>query len=331
MTELSTHKAEVVEVKLEPHPNADSLSIVRVHGGYPCVVRTEDWQDGQLGAYIPPDSVVDVTRPEFAFLGGGTKTKHHVRARKIRGVVSFGLLMPVPPGVSCVGGNVADYYGVEHYEQELASACTGGEAEHPPGILSRLPKYDIDSLRRYPNVLEDREPVLITEKIHGANSRFAWAEGRMWCGSRSEWKRYDPNNTWWKALKATPTLEEFCQKHEGVIVYGEVYGSVQALRYGCKRGEVKFAGFDILRRDRTWTPAMACRTIFCMNEIPQVPMLASINYAFERVCSYADGPSMLAANMREGCVVKPLHERWHDKIGRVQLKVVSGEYLEATT
>ena len=36
----STHRVEIVPVNLEPHPNADTLSIVRVFDGYTCVVRT---------------------------------------------------------------------------------------------------------------------------------------------------------------------------------------------------------------------------------------------------------------------------------------------------
>jgi len=46
---LSTHRVEVVPVSLEKHPNADALSVVRVFG-YSVCVRTEDWQEGQLGA-----------------------------------------------------------------------------------------------------------------------------------------------------------------------------------------------------------------------------------------------------------------------------------------
>ncbi|MBM4258012.1 MAG: hypothetical protein FJ147_19230 [Deltaproteobacteria bacterium] len=71
----STHRVEVVPVQLEAHPNADSLSIVRIFDGYTCCVRTADWQDGQLAAYIPPDSVVDSTRPECAFLAGHERIK----------------------------------------------------------------------------------------------------------------------------------------------------------------------------------------------------------------------------------------------------------------
>jgi hypothetical protein len=49
----STHRVEIVPVNLEPHPNADTLSIVRVFDGYTCVVRTADWEGVPFAAYIP--------------------------------------------------------------------------------------------------------------------------------------------------------------------------------------------------------------------------------------------------------------------------------------
>lgn len=63
----STHKAEVVPVVLEKHPNADSLSIVKVFG-YTVVVNTKQWEGHTKAVYIVPDSLVDASRTEFSFL-----------------------------------------------------------------------------------------------------------------------------------------------------------------------------------------------------------------------------------------------------------------------
>ena len=43
----------------------------------------------------------------------------------------------------------------------------------------------------------------------------------------------------------------------------------------------------------------------------------------------SNGPSLVpgADHNREGCVIKPMKERIHDKIGRVILKCVGTEYL----
>lgn len=324
----STHKVEVVPVSLRIHNNADSLSIVDVFG-YTVVVRTADWEGIHLGAYFPPDSVVDVSRPEFAFLASGTKTKHRICAKKLRGVQSFGLLLPAPDGAKA-GDDLAEYYGVEHYEPEMKGVCSGGEMEPPPSHLAHLSKFDIDALRRYSEVFRPGEMVLVTEKIHGANSRFCYWEGRMWAGSRTEWKKPDVNNLWWKVLAATPSLERFCRENPGWVVYGETYGQVQSLKYGTGPGEVRFAAFDLWKPEGGWLDAGGVRNKLAGTGVPQVPFLYFGRFDFQWICDLAEGPSAVlgADHVREGCVVKPLEERWDDRIGRVCLKVVGAGYLE---
>jgi len=96
----STHVCEVIEVNLEKHPDADSLSTCSIFGGgYTCIMRTEDWKDIKRAIYVVPDSLVDTTRPEFSFLAGekrlyeveGRKVYARIKAKKLRGIVSFGL------------------------------------------------------------------------------------------------------------------------------------------------------------------------------------------------------------------------------------------------
>ncbi len=80
----STHKVEVVPVVLEKHPNADNLSIIRVHG-FTVVGNTEAWKNVTKAAYIPSDSLVKVARPEFSFLASQAKDGlYRVKAKKLR-------------------------------------------------------------------------------------------------------------------------------------------------------------------------------------------------------------------------------------------------------
>ena len=326
--ENSTHKVEIVPVSLRQHDNADSLSVVDIFG-YTAIVRTADWQGISLGAYLPPDSVVDVTRPEFTFLGGGTKTHARIKAKRLRGVQSFGLLIPAPVG-SQIGDDVAELLGVTHYEPELSSACSGGEAEAAPSHLSHLPKFDVDALRRYHHLFLSGEEVLVTEKIHGANARYCYLDGRMWCGSRTEWKREDEKNMWWRALRATPMLRAWCESNPGYVVYGEVYGDVQSFKYGMSGGRCQFAAFDLRLPSGRWANAMDARAELGVGFVPQVPVLYQGPFDFDAICRLAEGPSHMsgANHIREGCVVKPLQERWDEHIGRVCLKVVGAGYLE---
>lgn len=317
---LSTHRVEVVPVRLEEHPNADSLSIVRVFG-YTVCVRTADWVGVDLGAYVPPDSIVPDTEL-FSFLG----EHRRVKVKRLRGVVSQGLLVPAPEG-SSVGDDVAEVLGVTHYEPP-EPLSTGGEDAKPPRGFH--PVYDVESFRRYgAMVFHPGEHVIVTEKIHGANARYCFYDGKMNAGSRTRWKRYAKDNIWWKALGATPEIEAFCRDYPGVTVYGEVYGQVQDLRYGTGPGEVRLAVFDLLDERGNWFAPKPARMIG--KRLPWVPSVAE-RVPFDRrtIEEMAEGPSLVpgASHVREGVVVKPLVERWDDEVGRVCLKIVGNGYLE---
>ena len=63
----ATHRAIVVPIIIEPHPNADKLGIVKVDEHIVCVNK-EMWAGKDRGGYIPPQKMVGTQRPEFSFL-----------------------------------------------------------------------------------------------------------------------------------------------------------------------------------------------------------------------------------------------------------------------
>ena len=168
----------------------------------------------------------------------------------------------------------------------------------------------------------------MTEKIHGANSRYCFMDGRMWCGSRNQWKAPSDSCIWWKALANHPEIEAFCRSNEGCVLYGEVYGDVQELSYGVN-GDVRFMAFDVLdRTGKFWGPDLLREQAEQFN-VPLVPLLAVMPYDFDTICRMAEGASTVhgANHVREGCVVRPYFERFHQAVGRVVLKVVGAGYL----
>lgn len=319
---LSTFTVEVVPIKLEPHPNADTLSIVKVYG-YNVIVKTDGWRDGQLAAYVPPDSLVDTSREEFAFLGDHPR----VTVRRFRGVYSEGLLVPAPEGTQA-GDDVAEHLGVTHYEPPLPGE-SGDDAERPPAGFR--PAYDVESWRRYPHLLVPGEAVTVSEKVHGANGRWCWQDGRFWCGSKREWKKEHARNLWWRVLREHEALRTFLERYPGFTVYGEVYGSVQELKYGTRFGELRFAIFDLwdMAGAEFVNAALAENTVI-EHGLPWVPVIYRGPYDAAEIAALADGPSLIpgANHVREGIVVRPAVERIDPDAGRVQLKIVSNAYLE---
>lgn len=318
MFEVAEHTCDVVRIKLEPHPNADSLSLVMV-GDFQCVVRTLDWSDDDLAVYIPPDSVVPKSK-EFAFLEDHLR----VKARRLRGEWSVGLLIPAPVGAE-LGEDYMERLGVIHYEPKIhGHFTTGGDNVTPPRGF--LPNYDVLNFRKYSGVFVDGEEVIATEKIHGANARFSCVDDVMFCGSRKFWKQKNETNLWWKALSQNPALEAWLRHHQEYAVYGEVFGQVQNLKYGASNQRIFFAAFDILKKDK-WLDYDEAREIG--SPLTWVPTIYRGPFDKDKIIDLAEGDSQWegADHYLEGVVVKPTHERTDRKIGRVQLKVVGNRYL----
>lgn len=306
---------------IEKHPNADTLGIVTVHDGYPVCVRLDDWKPGDLAAYLPVDSVVDKSRPEFAWL-----EKPRIKAKRLRGVFSMGLLVPAPAGAQ-EGDDVTEALGVTHWDPEAERGNGPKNAgEDEPGPVGWVfPVYtDIEPLRRHKHVLEPGEPVVVTEKIHGANARFAHDGERLWVGSRGRIKRHDDGNTWWQ-IADRMGLAERLSYFPRLVFFGEVFGKVQDLHYGIAGVALRiFDVFDgdagrYLDHDAAQEAAERCG-------LPWVPMLYRGPWAPERVAEWAEGQSTIADHVREGFVVKPIKERV-SHMGRVILKMHGEGYL----
>lgn len=183
------------------HPNADSLSVTTVLGN-PVVIRTEDYKPGDLAVYVPVDAMVPTARPEFAFLNKG-RERHRVRAARLRGIFSMGLLVkPWPQTLfpAKLSSNVQQILDIEKYVPLEERKHLQGEVRKKSMIAQRLarkspkmPVYGRDPMRRYEHVLPVGTEVSITEKLHGMNARYCFSKGRLWTGSHRTIKGYSRN------------------------------------------------------------------------------------------------------------------------------------------
>jgi len=325
----STHRVDVVRLCPEKHPNADALVIQRVFG-YQVCLRASDWEGIELGAYIQPDSVVDTSRPEFSWLKGpnfrpaveGNDRLHKVCAMRLRGVISYGLMVEAPAGAK-EGDDVSDILGVTRYQPTILCA----HAVEPPDCYHK--DYDLEAFARYAHsVFKQDEPVLCFEKLDGCNSRYVYKD-RMHVGSRTIW--FNPEakeSSWWKILEKYPKLQQLCLENPGVVPYGEIIGYVEGhstkRRYGLPAGEIDYYMFDVLKGTEflKWSEAEALAKKY---EIKRVPLVAELPFDFEKIMALADGASLIpgAKHAREGIVVRPVIER-QELAGRAVLKIVSG-------
>lgn len=322
---MSQREALVYEINLSKHPNADSLSLAIIDG-WQCVLRTDDWKDKKLGIFIPPDTIVDTSKPEFSFLASkGQKVK--IRGVKLRGESSIGLLIPAPEDAK-IGDNYYEALGLEHYEPEL-SYSINSDFESAPTIYKNLQKYDLENLRssKIRRAFIDGEIVAVTHKLNGSNCSFTFTENKMWAKSRSGFRKESDGNIFWECLKNTPSTIEFCKSHPDMMIIGECIGNVKNFKYDTN-GAVSFRCFDIMRSDKTYLDyndwLLTCKVF----DIPTVPIIDTIEFNFEKLLELAESSCPLGNKINEGIVVKTLKERYDQKIGRVIGKIVSNQYLE---
>ena len=220
-------------------------------------------------------------------------------------------------------------------------------------INEQFPEYTkITNHKHNKNTIVEGQEVVITEKIHGTNVRisrvctekfkFPWYK-RLWnkfvgrpkgyftVGSHHVIKWYD-DAIYHRAAKQYG-LDKLGDEWNGYIFYGEIYGKkIQHLSYGVPPGELRLAIFDIMYKNE-WGQAHYlpwCEVVdICKNlNLPTVPELYIGPWKSDLV-KLADGKSTIpgAKHHREGFVVKPTHETWNPKVGRLILKRISDQYL----
>lgn len=325
---MSEFEVQVVKLgKIGRHPSADTLSITQVKGRYPVILKTGDFAPDDLAVHIPPDAIVDTSRPEFEWLADRAKNgRYRVRFAKIRGVPSYGFLVPLPAGVDWAPGRIVQSeFAIEKYEPgpcyQLGGEIAGDHYSHPAAGV--IPQYDVKALRKFEHLFVPGEHVIATEKIHGSNGRWGRVDGELLCGSRT---RFRQNSVW----------NEMAQKYglnrlpDGIVIYGEVYGpGIQDLTYDVPNDERRVVFFDIYdARTGAWYKPFRFYEFCAQYGLPSAPIVYEGPFDTEELYALAEGTTILGngVHVREGIVVRPVEERWDADAGRVFLKLVGEGY-----
>lgn len=336
---MTEFHVEVVRIgSIEKHPNADTLSLTSIHGGYPVCFKTGEFNEGDLAVYLPVDSVAP-SKPEWEFLGEGLRN-HRIRAKKLRGIFSMGMLTKAPEGVP-EGTDVAEFLGFTRYEEVVAGqtfsgAKTSDGLQVPaPSLISMPGMYDIEGFRKYGQTMfGDDELVVVSEKIHGQNFRAVSVDGVLHVGSRTRWLSTDPDTNTWARVAKRYELAGKLGMAADLVFFGESYGNNADMRYGvepAKTGDA-LAIFDIWNSNfGRWLDHYETVDVCKALGLPMAPRLASGPFGSLKgdLLAMAEGPTTIggAKHVREGWVIKPVVERRDNRIGRIILKLHGEGYL----
>lgn len=365
---MATFEAKVVRLTIEDHPNADVLELARV-GDYLSIVPIGKFKTGDLGVYIPEQAVL----PEWLIteLGLGGKlagnAKNRVKAIKLRKILSQGLIYPVWvdgfAGNNYVSGeevcdrqfvnegdDVTEFLGITKYEPPIPTHMSGEVSN----LFGYTVGYDVENIKRFPDVFNAGEEVAITEKLHGTWCCFGFhpevgvvvtSKGLSGKGLAFKFNEANERNLYVKAYENTRDSEGLSvmdrwllanyfdtDKVEPIYILGEIFGQgVQDLTYGLTKPQ--FRGFDVY----IGTPGSGRYLnfedkfeLFTYLGIDMVPVLYVGPFCQAVVDDFTNGKETISgseANIREGIVIIPTLERREDELGRVMLKSVSDAYL----
>lgn len=362
MSSLIVDVCTVEEIAV--HPNADLLERVRVKNWW-CVASKGHYKVGDKAVYVPPNSILPealaerwgITKycvPLGRDISGNQPPGLRVKAGRFRGIVSFGTIQDPDNMEWPIGLDVREIYGITKYEPPLKAQ--DGDAASP--IHAFHAYTDIEALGNFPNVFMEDEVVIVTEKIHGTNSRvglvyhadpeiegFAWMKMAGSHGTRrKEFNEKGARSKYWfpfaetENCPMTQMMKLIVQEEKAqssVIVFGEIFGvGIQDLQYG--QSGLSHRVFDIAV-DGNYLDYWKAFSYLKQFEIECVPLLYHGPYSLAKMDELVDGPTTICDTQkikekfkgREGIVIKPLKERFDPILGgRAILKYVSADYHE---
>ena len=364
---MSSLIVEVCAVEeIAQHPNADRIERVRVKNWW-CVATKGYYKVGDKAVYVPPDSIISeelgqrwgiakYCSPLAKDISGERPPGLRVRASRFRGVSSFGTIQDPDDKTWPVGLDVCEHYGITKYEPPVKDS----DGDTAPPVAAFHAYTDIENLGNFPGIFQDGEEVVVTEKLHGTNSRVGWvyhqhleSGGFIWqrmAGShgnrRKEFNDKGIRSMYWMPFAVSdadcPVMTLLLQVGEiekaksAIICFGEIFGAgVQDMQYGQKGKSFRIFDISVDGNYLDWKKLKGY--VEADSALQLVPILYQGPFSMNKMNELVDGPTTVCKaedikepfKGREGIVIKPVKERFDPILGgRTILKYVSVDYHE---
>lgn len=179
---MSTFEIKAYKVKVEDHPNADKLDIVKLESQeYVCIAQKGLYQNGDIALYIPTNAIVPehILKPGFwdetkqkGILAGSLGNR--VKPKRLRGIFSEGILIrPITierdrthyyvrneeTNVNWILDfemDYAEFLGIKKYEPSVPQNM---RVKSIGEFLDLTINYDFDSIKKDPNMFYGYEIV----------------------------------------------------------------------------------------------------------------------------------------------------------------------------
>lgn len=324
-----------------PIENADAIEIAKVMG-WDVVVKKNEFKTGDLGVFFEIDSFLpEIERYEFMrdssfknnpLVGRGFL----VKTRKLRGVFSQGLLLPLDkfPEIDFtgmeIGTDLTKELNVKEFEATEGTDIFGNTIERFHPIIQKTDELRLQSAGYLGEALKGH-PYYISEKIEGTSGTLSSENGNIRIFTRNNEIKDEKKSLLWNLVRNKGIIDVL-KNCEDIFLQFEIYGpkimgnklKVDKLDFrffnlgNPKTGEYyDFADWDeILERTKL------------KNVVQSVKILEkgdNFQYSLDELQEISNG-NYDNAGQREGIVIRPQREM---KVNgeRLSFKVLNNKYL----
>lgn len=344
----------VIDEILE-HDNADSLELAII-GGWQCVVRKNQFKEGDIALYHEIDSMLPLDHPFYSFLSGRNEREvdgvsySRIKTMKLRGEISQGLLTEYPPELLMVSfpseresrenavdalNNIIDFDKINRiikYEPKPKANLSGHAKGNFPDFIPKTdqPRYQ-NIKRQYESARQKGLVFEVSYKLDGS-SFTAYvnydSEGKIYtgvCSRNLELKKDQEGNMFvdlFNELDLDRKLTEYCETGKPIAIQGEMVGpGIQSNFEGLDKVKLYvYNVFDIVGKKYLYPhQARLLVTKLGLDYVPVKHTFAELP-PYEELQDLATGPSGLNGKFREGLVFK-------EEDGDFTFKVISNDYL----
>ena len=340
--------------KLEDIENADNIEMATVLGWH-CVVRKGEFKVGDKVVYLEIDSIPPADNPDFDFLKNSKGKIKPIKTRKIRGVFSQGLVMPLSilhyDGNVDVGTDVTEILGVKKKEDEIIEFYKASGTFRKDTFPCFIPKTDetrVQVLQKQLNVAQGKLFVA-TEKVDGTSFTAFIRDGKFGICSRNMEVKLDADSPYSAIAKKYHLEEKFMYLRDKLIdfdfaIQGEIIGyNIQKNKYKVKEYECYLFNFFNIDRQKSigfygddaekeefdnWTLGSIAHALD-MYTVPIVDKNFIMTNDIDKLVEYSIGKSVLNPEQeREGVVFRLKYNREMSHYGeRISFKAISPIFL----
>lgn len=237
--------AKVVKVtSINPIKGADLIELATVLG-WQVVVKKNEFNVGDLAIYFSIGSILSKDDPRTSFLEGKP-----IKTKKIRGVISQGLLAPLSWCNNEVteGDDLTNYFDVKKWvpaeEADIYKDDNRTKSSFPL-IARKTQEERVQNCPKQLRELKDKQ-VVITQKYDGTSTTFIWYNDKFMVCNRNNHLKEDDGSVYFQMANKYRLSE--AQLGRNLAIQGETIGpKINANRH--KVNEVDFYVFNIFDID----------------------------------------------------------------------------------